>query len=150
MVSGKYWPSPSCSCSRGNTLNINPAPVQGHLYNLHFPGVQLNLSVNQQGLVKSIRRGRGKRTWEHRWKHAMKTIKLTRCREKDSQVESFSFYWPPNMFKIGRLKSPINFLKWQTLGKAFPFFHFTRENEKLGSLSCLLLGGGGGDARSLT
>jgi len=41
---------------KGNTLNVSLAPLHGHLYNLHFSGAQLNLSVNQQGLVKSSRR----------------------------------------------------------------------------------------------
>lgn len=94
--------------------------------------------VNQQGFVKSNRRTR-ERTW---WTHAMKTIKLRLCWVKDSQIKSFPFYWPPNVFKTGRLKSPIKVLKWQTLSKPCLFLHFSGANEKLGSLSCHLLVGG--------
>lgn len=91
----------------------------------------------------------GERTGEHTWKHAMKIIKLTAPREKDSEVESFSFYWPSNMFKTGKLKLSIKFLKWQTLSEAFPSSTSPKENEKLGFLSCCLLGGGGYE-RTLT
>lgn len=82
--------------------NINLAHLHGHLCSWHFLVEQLNLSINQQSLIKSSKKGR-----KSKLEHTVESIvESTRLKEKDSQVGSSSFYCPPNMFKTGRFQVP--------------------------------------------